>query len=125
VSRVFTLYKEAARRSGDKIIPDDALREYLKHTEYYYGYLNCVRFKSFANGYQEMKEDGIGGMKPVTRVLRAMAFDYTILKEKYNISLESSTSTLNKTDDELLEEEARRKKEERMKPKEFPFEENE
>ena len=89
------------------------------------GHLNSVRFKSFANGYQEMKEDGIGGMKPVTRVLRAMAFDYTILKEKYNISLESSTSTLNKTDDELLEEEARRKKEERMKPKEFPFEENE
>ena len=28
-SRVFMLYKEAARRSGDKIIPDDALREYI------------------------------------------------------------------------------------------------
>ena len=125
VSRVFMLYKEAARRSGDKIIPDDALREYLKHTEYFMGHLNSVRFKSFANGYLETRDDGTGKMKPVERVLRAMTFDYTILKEKYGISLETTTSSLIKTDDELMEEEGKRRQEERMKPKEFPFEENE
>ena len=125
VSRVFNLYKEAARRTGDKIIPDDALREYLKHTEYFLGYLNSVRFKSFTNGYPTMKEEGPGVMKPVTRVLRAMAFDYEIVKEKYSISLDSSTSLLTKTDEDLLDEEAKRRKEERMKPKELPFDENE
>ena len=125
VSRVFMLYKEAARRSGDKIIPDDALREYLKHTEYFMGHLNSVRFKSFANGYLETRDDGTGKMKPVERVLRAMTFDYAILKEKYGISLETTTSSLIKTDDELMEEEGKRRREERMKPKEFPFEQNE
>jgi hypothetical protein len=64
-------------------------------------------------------------MKPVERVLRAMTFDYAILKEKYGISLETTTSSLIKTDDELMEEEGKRRREERMKPKEFPFEQNE
>lgn len=122
VSRVFMLYKEAARRSGDKIIPDDALREYLKHMEYFYGYMNSVRFTSFNNGYPVMQPDSSGTPKPVKRVLRAMTFDYEMLKQIYGISLESSTSSLTKTDDELLEEEGIRKKKERMKPKELPFE---
>jgi hypothetical protein len=125
VSRVFTLYKEAARRSGDKIIPDDALREYLKNTEYYFGYVNSVRFKSFANGYPEMKDDGTGKLKHVDRVLRAMTFDYELLKQKYHISLDSLSFAQAKTDDELMEEEGKKRKEERMKPKEFPFEPNE
>ena len=86
MSRVFQLYKDASRRAGDKIIPDDALREYLKHTDYFLGYSKAVRFRSFKNGYEERTE----GQSPVYRVTRAMALDYELLSEKYNISLETS-----------------------------------
>ena len=103
-SRVFMLYKEAARRSGDKIIPDDALREYIKNCDYFLGYLKSVRFISFVNGYEQKEQDASGAMRPVSRVTRAMAFDYEILKEKYGITLEASTSTLSPTDDERMEE---------------------
>ena len=103
-SRVFMLYKEAARRSGDKIIPDDALREYIKNCDYFLGYLKSVRFISIVNGYEQKEQDASGAMRPVSRVTRAMAFDYEILKEKYGITLEASTSTLSPTDDERMEE---------------------
>lgn len=86
MSRVFQLYKDASRRAGDKIIPDDALREYLKHTDYFLGYSKAVRFRSFKNGYEEKTE----GQSPVYRVTRAMALDYELLSDKYNISLETS-----------------------------------
>lgn len=88
-SRVFALYKEAARRSGDKIIPDDALREYLKHNDCYLGTLKSVRFSSFVNGYEERKADGTATMRSVSRIQRAMAFDYEMLQRMYGISLES------------------------------------
>ena len=92
-SRVFMLYKEAARRSGDKIIPDDALREYIKNTDYYLGYLKSVRFTAMPNGYEQREQDTAGVMRPVSRVTRAMAFDYEALKEKYGITLDTSTSS--------------------------------
>lgn len=86
MSRVFQLYKDASRRAGDKIIPDDALREYLKHTDYFLGYAKAVRFRSFKNGYEEKTE----AQSPVYRITRAMALDYELLSEKYNISLDTS-----------------------------------
>ena len=103
-SRVFMLYKEAARRSGDKIIPDDALREYIKNCDYFLGYLKSVRFISIVKGIEQKEPDTTGNMRTVSRVTRAMAFDYEILKEKYGITLEASTSTLSPTDDERMEE---------------------
>lgn len=91
MSRVFMLYKEAARRSGDKIIPDDALREYIKHTDCFLDYVKSVRFISVKNGYPETQNDNSGTPQTVYRVTRAMAIDYALLKEKYGISLDAST----------------------------------
>lgn len=85
VSRIFQLYKDAARRAGDKVIPDDALREYLKHTDYFLGYAKAVRFRAFAGGYEQKSDSGA----PVYRITRAMAIDYESVCEKYGVSLES------------------------------------
>ena len=84
VSRIFQLYKDAARRAGDKIIPDDALREYIKHTDYFLGYVRAVRFRAFQGGYEVKSDSGA----PVYRVTRAMALDYDLVCEKYGVSLE-------------------------------------
>lgn len=100
VSRVFQLYKEAARRSGDNIIPDDALREYLKNSDQYLGQLRSVRFKVFKNGYAETKQNDMGTMSPTSAPYRALAFDYESLAERYGISLESSTQPLDAAEED-------------------------
>ena len=91
LSRVFTLYKESARRTGDKIIPDDALREYIKNCDYYLGIVRAVRFISMQKGYEQKEATPTGRLRTVTRVTRAMAFDYEMLKEQYGISLDTET----------------------------------
>lgn len=91
ISRVFNLYKEAARKAGDNVIPDDALREYIKHDSAFLGYVKAVRFTSFLGNVEEMRPDSSGVPRPVYRVTRAMAIDYDIVREKYGISLEAST----------------------------------
>ncbi|MBR4552393.1 MAG: DNA primase [Bacteroidaceae bacterium] len=87
-SRIFTLYKENARRTGDKIIPEDALREYMKNADYYLGKVKSVRFKSIVKGIVEMR-----GSVSVSRVLQALAFDYNLLKERFSLNLDTTTST--------------------------------
>ena len=104
-SRIFQQYKESARRSGDKIIPDDALREYMKNCEYYLGVVKAVRFISMAGGYENKRQEADGTTRQVYRVTRAMAFDYELLKEKYGINLESLTTSFDKSDDELMTDE--------------------
>ena len=85
-SRIFVLYKEAARRTGDKIIPEDALREYMKNADYYLGKLKSVRFKSIVKGIEERKDT-----TAITRVLQALAFDYDLLKERFSLNLDTTT----------------------------------
>ena len=104
-SRVFTLYKETARRTGDRIIPDDALREYMKNTDYYLGILKSVRFNSFINGYEERREVTPGRMSVVQHITRAMAFDYEVLKQKYGISLDATTNEGFASEEEPSEDE--------------------
>ena len=103
-SRIFQQYKESARKSGDKVIPDNSLREYMKNCGCYLGVVKAVRFISMAGGYEQKQADDLGQMRQVYRVTRAMAFDYAELKNKYGINLDSSTSTLVQTDDDLMNE---------------------
>ena len=87
-SRVFVLYKEAARRSNDKIIPDDALKEYLKNTDYYLGQKKTVRFKHIVKGFVQQNV-GVNTSTPQIRQCRAYAFDYTILQERFGLNLDT------------------------------------
>ena len=78
-SRIFSLYKESARRTGDKVIPDDALREYMKNADYYLGRKKAYRFKSIVKGIYENK----------SRTLSALVFDYELLSERFAVNLTS------------------------------------
>ena len=118
-SRVFMLYKEAARRTGERVIPDDALREYIKNTDYYLGYLKSVRFTAMPGGYEQREPNGAGGMKAVTRVTRAMAFDYGALKERYGITLDSSATSTTAADEPLVG--AEQAEEAQAEERELPF----
>lgn len=104
-SRIFQQYKESARKSGDKVIPDNSLREYMKNCGCYFGFVKAVRFISMAGGYENKRQEADGTTRQVYRVTRAMAFDYEQLKEKYGINLESLTTSFNKSDDELMTDE--------------------
>ena len=89
-SRIFTLYKESARRSGDKPIPDNSLREYIKHSDCFIDYIKAARFVSIKNGYPERRPGADGRDTTVSSITRAMVLDYDILKEKYGVSLDTS-----------------------------------
>ena len=89
-ARVFVLYKEAARRSGDKIIPDDALKEYMKNADYYLGRKRACRFKSIIKGYEERKAEAGQSGVPQTRILSALVFDYEMLTERFAVNLTTS-----------------------------------
>ena len=104
-SRIFQQYKESARKSGDKVIPDNSLREYMKNCGCYLGVVKAVRFISMAGGYENKRQEADGTTRQVYRVTRAMAFDYEQLKEKYGINLESLTTSFDKSDDELMTDE--------------------
>ena len=89
-SRIFTLYKESARRSGDKPIPDNSLREYIKHSDCFIDYIKAARFVSIKHGYPERRPGADGRDTTVSRITRAMVLDYDVLKEKYGVSLDTS-----------------------------------
>lgn len=86
-SRVFMLYKEHARRSGDNALPEDALREYLKNCEYFLG-IGQKKFKSIIKGVTEMTT-GVYGTIPVTKNRKAMVFDYEKLQALTEIDFET------------------------------------
>lgn len=98
-SRIFTLYKESARRSGDKPIPDNSLREYIKHSDCFVDYIKAARFVSIKNGYPERRPGADGRDTTVSRITRAMVLDYDVLKEKYGVSLDTSVGVSTADDD--------------------------
>ena len=53
-----------------------------------------------ANGYEQKEQDAGGTLRTITRITRAMAFDYALLKERYGISLDVTTSTFAATAEE-------------------------
>ena len=90
-SRIFILYKRAAMTTSSKMLPDDALKEYLKNSDYYLGKVKSVRFKSIIKGFEENDPNSAPGtVRKVTRVLQAMAFDYEVIAERYGISLDTN-----------------------------------
>lgn len=98
-SRIFILYKRACISMGSKPLPDDALREYLKNSDYYLGNKAAVRFKSIIKGYEECAPDPEQGKaNKMGKVMRAMCFDYAVIKERYGVTL--ATSSLDACADE-------------------------
>jgi len=90
-TRIMAQYRMVSLRKGEKPLPEDALREYLKNANYYLG-LKAAKFKFLINGIEQHVKDpqpGKNNVKQTTR--RALVFDYEALVKLYGISLETTT----------------------------------
>lgn len=94
-TKIFYLTQKAAQQMNLKSLPEDALRAYLKNSEYYLGSKKSVRFKSIIRGIEEHRGNAAPGVDTcVTRIQRAMVFDYDYLQERYDLSLHNDTVLL-------------------------------
>ncbi|MBO5616111.1 MAG: DNA primase [Prevotella sp.] len=89
-------YRQLGKQMDEKLLPSESILHYLQNTPEYFGRaVSPERFKSFnSNGQpiQELVTDS-GSSKLVTKYQqdRPLCFDYTLVSEKYGISLESFT----------------------------------
>lgn len=88
-TRIFTLYKQACLHSDETPLPQDSLQVYLENAGYYLGKKHSVRFKSIIKGVTQVVPDGYGKYKDKESVMTAMCFDYEIIRDMYDISLEA------------------------------------
>ena len=79
--RTSQLYAIESKSAGRKVIPSDTLKYYLEHSPEYVGTLNSWRFKQIetSSGYMSSK---------LEKISTAMVFDYSMLKENYDINLD-------------------------------------
>ena len=87
-TRIFTLYKQACLHSDETPLPQDSLQVYLENANYYLGKKHAVRFKSIIKGIKQTVPDGFGKYRDKESVMTAMCFDYEMIQELYDISLE-------------------------------------
>lgn len=97
--RIMMLYKKNGKAVGDTTLPIESLRFYLENSKEYIGIKNAVRFQNFVNTRESIVSTPVSGGMPhvqqTSRVDWALAFDYTALKEAYNINLEVDMTTFN------------------------------
>lgn len=86
--RIAQLYSKEGKESGGKIIPKDSLRYYLANSPEFCGTALSMRFRKIENqaGYAPSNPDS--GSSTVNT---AMIFDYDMLLQNYDISLDVET----------------------------------
>lgn len=79
--RTSQLYAIESKSAGRKVIPSDTLKYYLEHSPEHVGTLNSWRFKQIetSSGYMSSR---------LEKISTAMVFDYSALKENYDINLD-------------------------------------
>lgn len=106
-SRTIMLYKRHGRSAGDVTIPEASLIYYLENSKGFLGTKRSVRFKNVsANGMSQVATID-GKVKETTSIESALCFDYSVLKELYELSLEVETADINDDiEDESLQQDA-------------------
>lgn len=103
--RVMMLYKKNAKAVGDTTLSAESLRFYLENSKEYLGFKNSVRFQNYSNTREATVPVSTGPVvatvRQTSRVDWALAFDYTALKEAYDINLEIDTDPDNNDDDTI------------------------
>ena len=119
-------YKKMSRQQGDTVMSKDSIRYYLTTSGAYLGMKASERWKVYQNG-QPVTEtiiDGKGNSRSVDRSMfdRCMCFDYQMLKEKFDLNLES----VSKDEADKIEQDENEKEKKTMKRKKEPglFENN-
>lgn len=84
-TRIFNLYREAAHRAGENVIPDDALRQYMENMPAYLGRV--------ATRFAVAGKSGVLTNAP-TRTQRALVFNASMLLDEYGFSLDNENEPL-------------------------------
>lgn len=116
-------YKRMAKQQGDTVMSKDSIRYYLTTSGAYLGMKASERWKVYQDGVavQTTAHDNRGTPKmvDVCKFDRCMCFDYNVLKDKFDLNLESVTADI--ADDREQQEEGLEKKyfDERREPDMF------
>lgn len=91
--RIFKLYRQKGRATGDPTIAEASLRHYLEVSKEFLGTKNAVRFKNMSNQAEALQRtEGSVGVIQTTRVDWALCFDYEQLVRNYGINLQIETA---------------------------------
>ena len=86
-------YKRMARQQGDTVMSKDSIRYYLTTSGAYMGMKNSERWKVYQDGHPmtENRMDSQGQVRQVEvcKFDRCMCFDYNMLRDKFDLNLES------------------------------------
>ena len=86
-------YKRMARQQGDTVMSKDSIRYYLTTSSAYLGMKASERWKVYQDGHPvtELRMDSGGNQRnvDVCKFDRCMCFDYLMLKDKFDLNLES------------------------------------
>ena len=115
-SRIFMLYKKHGKAVGDTLLPEGSLKYYLEHCKEYLGEKASVKFTVFHKGVIQYQKVGMQSKEAKT-VQRCYCFDYRMLADTFNITLERASDI---TPDSPPEEEPEDEEEENKQP-EFQF----
>ena len=89
-------YKRMAKQQGETVMSKDSIRYYLTTSGAYLGMKNSERWKVFQDGkpITEQRTDGSGQVRiaDVCKFDRCMCFDYSMLRDKFELNLESVSS---------------------------------
>ncbi|MGP1465253.1 MAG: DNA primase [Prevotella koreensis] len=89
-------YKRMAKQQGETVMSKDSIRYYLTTSGAYLGMKNSERWKVFQDGkpITEQRTDGNGQVRiaDVCKFDRCMCFDYSMLRDKFELNLESVSS---------------------------------
>lgn len=86
-------YKRMAKQQGETVMSKDSIRYYLTTSSAYLGMKASERWKVFQDGHPltETRVEGGGQVRQadVCKFDRCMCFDYLMLKDKFDLNLES------------------------------------
>lgn len=114
-------YKRMAKQQGDTIMSKDSIRYYLTTSGAYLGMKASERWKVIENGHpvQTTVYDGKGAptMRDIGRFDRCMCFDYSVLRDKFDLQLESVAPEAANRRETEEEEEEKKHFDERREPR--------
>lgn len=95
--RISQLYAKEGKDAAGKTIPRETLKYYLEHSPEFLGTAKSMRFKMIETPQGYTPADGESARSKVTT---AMIFDYSMIKDNYNIDIDIASGYNDAEDDE-------------------------
>lgn len=91
------MYAKEGKDAAGKTIPRETLKYYLEHSPEFLGTAKSMRFKMIETPQGYTPADGESARSKVTT---AMIFDYSMIKDNYNIDIDIASGYNDAEDDE-------------------------